>query len=100
MFIGEHGYPEPCTVTQIAYESGRKAVNLASFFLAVSGNGAVFLAGNHDVAALEFSQIALQLTGIKLVVWKGVNRGARIFSTCLGGTKAAFVIIAVPTGNL
>jgi len=66
----------------------------------VSGNGAIFLAGNHDVAVLEFSQIVLQLTEIKFVVWIGVNRGARIFSTGLGGTKVAFVVIAVPTGNL
>jgi len=100
MFIGEHGYPEPRAVKQIAWEARRKAVNLASFILAVSGNGAVFVAGKNDVAALAFAQPALQLTEFKLVEGKGVNRDAWFFSAVLGGTKAAFPIIAVPIGNL
>ena len=66
----------------------------------MSGNGAVILAGSQDVAALEIAPAAMQPAEIKFVVWIGVNRGARIFSTGLGGTKVAFVVIAVPTGNL
>jgi len=47
--------------------------------LAVSGNGAVILAGSQDVAALEIAPAAMQPAEIKFVVWTGVNRGGRFF---------------------
>jgi hypothetical protein len=93
MFLGELGYPEPRAVEQIAWEARRKAVNLASFILAVSGNGAVFVAGKNDVAALAFAQPALQLTEFKLVEGKGVNRDAWFFQQYWVVQKLLFLLL-------